>query len=130
MHRARNQWVLLLLLAYSNVTGTPLACLYNSVIDRRIKALFSWIHLGVFHRHLRSLSICELLTSSASVLARHTDVCFSIHVSLLLILYSLLPGVTSPVASCIQFLISDSAFGGAQTHQSDRADLIHQNRCL
>lgn len=88
---------LLLLLAYSNVTGTPLACLHNSVIDRRIKALFPWIYLGVFHRHLRSLSICELL------LPQHqswqgTLRSVSLHPCITLTDSSLLlPGVTSPV---------------------------------
>ena len=88
---------LLLLLAYSNVTGTPLACLHNSVIDRRTKALFSWIHLGAFHRHLRSLSICELLLPQQQSW-QGTLMSVSLHPCITLSDSSLLfPGVTSPV---------------------------------
>lgn len=121
----------LLLLAYSNVTGTHLACLHNSVIDRRLEALFSWIYLGAFHRHLRSLSICELLLPQQQSW-QGTLMSVSLHPCLTLTDSSLLlPGVTSPVNWLYPIpYLRLCLLGSPNQSIGQSVALINQNRCL
>lgn len=119
------------LLAEDDITEALLACLpvqagsseksMNSIIDGKIKTVSIWIHLGARHRHLRSLS---------SNLGK-AQLCWFFFI---LVWLSWRPHFCflrpSPTwITCTQFLISNSAFWGAQTHQSNTSNvLIHQNR--
>lgn len=67
----------------------------NSFIDGRIKALSFWINLVAFHRHLRDLSISELLIPQ-QIPCQGTFVLFFIHPCITLTASSLLlPVITS-----------------------------------